>query len=126
MRATAMPLIMLARVCFVALLGMGILFWTGHMMPGLFSLTIAVGLIFVMTLWALAALALITGTGGAIAWLAIAWGLLMLLLGFTQASILPGDMHLAVQIVHLLVGIAGLAFAEDLARRIRRPQGVAF
>jgi hypothetical protein len=125
MRAVVMPLIMLARVSWLVQLVIGSLFWTGHL-TGLVPLHIIVGLIFVFTLWALAALALMSKTGGTMAWVALAWGLLTLLLGLGQVRILVGDPHPIAQIVHLLVGIAALGFAEDLARRMRRPQAVAY
>jgi hypothetical protein len=119
MRAIAMPLIMLARVSWVAQLVLGSLFWTGHF-TGLVSLHIIIGLIFVFTLWLLALIGLQTKTGGAIAWVALAWGLLTLLLGLGQVKVLVGDAHPVTQILHLLVGIAALGLAEDLSRRMRR------
>jgi hypothetical protein len=119
MRAIATPLIMLARICWLVQLALGSLFWTGHL-TGLVPVHIIVGLIFVLTLWALALLGLQTKTGGMIAWAALAWGLITLLLGLGQVKILIGDPHPIAQILHLLVGIAALGFAEDLARRMRR------
>jgi hypothetical protein len=50
---------------------------------------------------------------------ALLWGAVVPVFGMTQTQILPGSFHWIVQVLHLVVGLAALALAETLARRIR-------
>lgn len=110
---------MLARVCWVLQLALGSVFWTGRL-NGLVPLHILIGLLFVLALWALAVGGLRTGTAAGVAWGALVWGLIVLLFGLMQVKILVGSPHSIIQILHLLVGIAALGLAEDLAHGLRR------
>ena len=112
-------LIMVARICWVLQLALGSIFWTGRI-TSLVPLHILIGLIFVLALWALAIAALQAGSSGTMAWVTIVWGLVVLLFGLGQTMILVSDAHPIIQILHLLVGIAALGLAEDLARGLRR------
>ena len=119
MTAIATPLIMLARVSWVLQLALGSILWTGRA-TGLVPLHILVGLVFVLALWVLAVAGLQGGAGKTTSVAALAWGLIVLLFGLAQVRILVGTPHPIVQILHLLVGIAAIAVAEDVARGLRR------
>jgi hypothetical protein len=43
----------------------------------------------------------------------------VILFGLNQATILPGDMHVVVEVAHLLVGIVAIGIGEALGARIR-------
>src|SRR5712692_9796318 len=118
MMATALT--MLARVTWVLQVGVGILFWTGRASGAApVSLHILIGLVFVLTLWALAVLALRSGTSVAFSLTALVWGLVVLLVGLAQTVLLIGNAHWIIQILHLLIGIVAIALVETVARGLR-------
>ena len=114
---------MLIRLCGVVLIILGALFWTGNALT-LIPVHMLVGLLLVLLLWTQAALAWRAGVGPGLVALAAVWGLVVPALGVTQTSLLPGDFHWLIQVLHLLVGIVALALGESLAVRIKR-RGVA-
>ena len=83
---------------------------------------ILVGSILVVSLWILAILAARTGVSWNRAGLAIAWGLVALILGLTQAQILPDTGHWVIEIIHLLIGLGAIGMGEGLSVRIRKIQ----
>jgi len=105
----------LARAILVVQLALGILFWTGHA-DGLIDVHAVVGLLLVLTLWVSATLGIRRGAPIPIAVLAVLWSIGMVILGGTQAEILPGAAHPVVQVAHLLVGIVAVGLVEALAR----------
>ena len=50
----------------------------------------------------------------------IVWGVLVVALGMTQDSLLTGDLHWLIKVVHLLVGLGAIGQAESLAVRTKR------
>lgn len=104
-----------ARVIAVAQVALGIVVWTGHG-DSLITVHIAVGLLLVVDLWAAVVLGLRSGAPTGLAVLAIAWSLGMPIFGLVQASLLTGDIHVAVQVLHLVVGLAAVGLVEALAR----------
>jgi hypothetical protein len=44
------------------------------------------------------------------------------ILGVTQGRLLPGSWHWLIQVLHLLVGLAAIGLATDLATRIKARQ----
>ncbi|MBK9710891.1 MAG: hypothetical protein IPO81_06055 [Kouleothrix sp.] len=115
---------LLVRLVGLAVLVLGVLFWTGNALQFL-PVHMLLGLALVILLWALAGLAARAGVHpGAVA-LAIGWGLLVPALGITQSRLLPGSAHWVIQALHLLVGLGAIGQAEGLARRIARAQAPA-
>lgn len=112
---------MTIRVCFVVLIVLGVLFWTGRA-DSLIPLHQFLGFILVLALWTLAVLAARSHVPVVLVAIAILWGLLLPIFGLTQVRILPGSFHWIVQVLHLLVGLAAVGQAENLARRIREGQ----
>jgi hypothetical protein len=117
-KATAFILQMIVRVGGLAMIALGLLFWSGNALS-LIPVHMLLGLILVLCLWALAVLGAFARAGWGRIALAAVWGLITPVLGVTQGAIVPGDMHWIIQIVHLLVGLALMGQAEQLARRIR-------
>src|SRR5215831_8605278 len=102
MRTAATVFQMLVRLCGLILIVLGILFWTGNTLE-LVPVHMLLGLILVISLWALAFLAARAGAPPAQVIAAVVWGLVVPVLGVTQDQLVPGDAHVLIRILHLLV-----------------------
>ena len=92
--------------------------WTGNA-DSLIRMHIANGVMLVVSLLALAILAAFARVNPALVALAIVWVLVVLILGLTQERLLPGSAHWVIQVVHVLVGLAAIGQAENLAHAIK-------
>lgn len=119
MRTTAIVTQMLLRACFLVLLVLGVLFWTGHALS-LINLHMAIGTIFVIALWVMAALGARARVGTGLVVNAVIGGVIVLGLGMTQSAIMPGGTHWIVRVVHLLVGMAAIGIGEQISARIKK------
>ena len=108
-----------ARVIAAVQVALGIVLWTGHG-DSLIPVHIAVGLLLVIDLWAAVALGLRSGAPTGLVVLALVWSVGMPVFGLVQTSLLTGDIHVAVQVLHLAVGLAAVALVEALARKSRQ------
>ena len=104
-----------ARVALVVQLILGIIVWTGHG-DSLIPIHIAVGLILVVDLWVAVALGLRSGAPLGLAILALVWSVGMPVFGLVQANLLQGDAHVAIEVLHLVVGFIAVGLVEALAR----------
>jgi hypothetical protein len=109
---------MLIRTAGVIQIGLGGLFWSNNALD-LVPVHMLIGLVVVLSLWLLAGLAARSGVQPVLVGVALLWGAVVPVFGMTQTQILPGSFHWIVQVLHLVVGLAALALAETLARRIR-------
>ena len=114
----------IVRLTGVTQVALGLLFWTNRALT-LVPLHMAIGLTFVLSVWALAGLAARAGVRRGLVVLAALWGILVLGLGITHGRLLPGPAHWIVKVLHLLVGIAAMALAARLAARLRNRLGDA-
>jgi len=111
---------MTVRVVGLALLVLRVVIWTGGA-GGLVPVHMLLGIVLVLASWAIAVLALQAGTRPALPAIAIAWGCLVAGFGMTQAQVLPGDnLHVAVQVAHLVVGLVAIGLAEALGTAATR------
>jgi hypothetical protein len=117
MRTTAAISIWIVRVSGTLQLVLGILFWTGHAY-GYLPLHIINGVLIVLTLWTVAALALAARTRRGLAVFGVLWGLALPAFGLGQATVLVGPMHWIVRVVHLLMGLAAMGVAGTLGQAI--------
>lgn len=104
---------MLVRTTGVIQIVLGVLFWVG-LVNALVPVHILIGLVLVMSLWVIAALA---GRLGGRLWLvglAVVWGFVVTWLGMAQGQLLLGPAHWVIQVVHLLLGIGAIGLAEGL------------
>jgi len=109
----------------IALVVLGILFWTGHALS-LLSLHTALGGLFVICLWVLAVVGFLVPGSRALALIVLIWSLIVPALGVTQLRLMPGADHWVIQTLHLLVGLIAMGLGHALARRIgRRPAATA-
>jgi hypothetical protein len=104
-----------ARIVVVVLVVLGIIVWTGHG-DSLIPVHIAIGLLLVVDLWVAVALGLRSGAPVGLAVLALVWSIGMPVFGLVQANLLPGDLHIAIEVLHVLVGFIAVGLVEALAR----------
>jgi len=119
MKTATTVLEILTRVLGTLLIALGLLFWTDNART-LVPLHMLLGITLVLALWALAALAAVARVSLGLVALALAWGLIVPILGLTQTRLLPGGAHWLIQVLHLLVGIGAIGLAQALASQIRR------
>jgi hypothetical protein len=122
MKATVVATRMILSVLGIALIVLGILFWSGRALS-LLPLHTMLGGIFVLCMWLLSGLALYTRSGRGLAVVVFVWGLIVPALGMEQLRIVPGSLHWIVQALHLLVGLIAIGLGHALAGRILRPGG---
>lgn len=115
---------MVVRLAGLILIVLGILFWTGNA-DALIPVHTLIGVILVLALWGLSALAAQAGVPQGLVGLAALWGLVTAILGLTQERLLTGNAHWVIQILHLLVGLGAIGLAESLGARIRRGRSPA-
>src|SRR5690349_9395329 len=110
----------IVRITGVLQLLSGLLYWAGDAPASIIGLHTLDGIILVIALLVLCVASTRVGApmGMAIATAIVA--LIVLLLGLTQVSLLPGGTHWIVQVIHLLIGIAAVGMGEGLAGRVRR------
>ena len=95
-------------------LALGLAFWTGNMLVAL-PFHMFTGVLFALLLEVQGGLAASAGASSRLVALGVAWGLVVPVLGMTQAEILPGDWHWLVRVAHLAVGLVAMGLAERLA-----------
>ena len=110
-----------ARIVVVVQVILGIIVWTGHG-DSLIPVHIAVGLLLVVDLWAAVVLGLRSGAPTGLAVLALVWSAGMPVFGLVQTNLLQGDAHVAIEVLHLIVGFIAVVLVEILARRGRRKE----
>jgi len=96
----------------------GIGFWTGHW-TNLVNAHMAIGALFVLSLWVISGIASAHGRPGRLAAFGFVWGVVVLALGMTQQSILVGDLHWIIRVLHLVVGLAAMPIAERMVAEPR-------
>ena len=107
---------MVVRVLGTVMIVLGLLFWSGNAL-GLIPVHMLLGLVVVLALWTLAALAARAEVQPGLVVLALLWGLVVPILGVTQDQLVPGPAHWTIKVLHLLLGVGAIALAELLARR---------
>ncbi|HYN48035.1 MAG TPA: hypothetical protein VER83_04165 [Candidatus Nanopelagicales bacterium] len=111
------------RVTGLVMIVLGLLIWA-DVGSGLASIHSLIGIVLVVALATAAALALRAGARPILPAIAIAWGLLTIAFGMTQATILAGDQHFIVEVAHLLVGLVAIGLGEALMAAGRRGAGI--
>jgi len=111
------------RVTGIVMIALGLLIWA-DVVGALLPIHMLIGIVLVVALAAAAALALRAGAKPVLPAIAVAWGLLTIAFGLTQAQLLTGDLHLVVEVAHLLVGLVAIGLGEALAAAGRRGAGI--
>jgi hypothetical protein len=107
------------RIAGVLLLVLGLLIWTENMFS-LISVHTLLGLLLFVGLLVLAGLSPQAGVPVGLAAGVAVLAIVMLALGMTHTSLLPGPNHWIIQILHLLVGMAAVGMGEAIGGRMRR------
>ena len=118
MRGAFKGLQMLIRFAWLIQIALGIAFWAGHGLRFV-PVHMLVGIVFVVLLWALCALAPAARVRTGLVPLTAVWGVLTLALGLTQRGLMTGGAHWVIQVLHLLVGIVAIVLAERLAAKMK-------
>jgi hypothetical protein len=118
MKTTANIAQMLVRGLGVILILLGITFWSGHAL-NLVNLHMAIGVLFVLSLWVLAGLAGAVHLPIRLVLLGVLWGVVVLWLGMVQRTMLVGSMHWIIRVLHLLVGLAAMGVGDSIGRRVK-------
>ncbi len=99
---------------------LGLLFW-GHLATHLIPLHMLLGFLVVGALWVVGiGQAFFRGGSWALAAGAFIVGVLIAALGTTQTSLMVGEYHWVVQVVHLVLGLAAIAIGHIAAARYRK------
>ena len=117
MRLTTIIARWTVRITGAAQVLLGLAFWSGHALT-LVRLHRAVGTLFVLALIVLAVVAITARARPGLAVVAIAWAILVPAFGMAQMRLVPGSAHWVIRLVHLLIGLAAMGFADRLARAV--------
>ncbi len=98
----------------------GVLFWTGTAL-NLMALHMLLGFLAVGALWVIGAAQAFAPRGSwVIAACALIVGAVMIVLGMMQSSLLPGDYHWIIQVIHLALGLLIIGTGHMAAARYRK------
>jgi hypothetical protein len=109
----------LIRLLFLALLVLGIMFWTGHQL-NLVGIHRQLGESLTALLWVLAILGMVARLSVVLTVGAILWGALLVLFALNMGGMLPGPAHEAIRVLHFLIGLVAIGLAEMIGARIKR------
>ncbi|MGH8141709.1 MAG: hypothetical protein ACREU2_04225 [Steroidobacteraceae bacterium] len=119
MKRTALIARSLLSLLGLALIVLGVLFWTGRALS-LVSVHMLIGVLFVVCLWVLIGVAFYARAGRGLALFVLIWSLIVPALGVAQLRLLPGSLHWLIQSIHLVVGLIAMGLGHALARPIMR------
>jgi hypothetical protein len=111
--------LMVLRVVVLLALILGLLMWFG-VGGALVPVHMLLGILVVLSLWVLGGFAFTIKGGVGLGIGAIVWGLIVLLFGLNQRTILVGDLHWLIQVIHLLLGLSAAGLGEAIAGRYKR------
>lgn len=111
---------MVLRVAVLLALILGLLVWFNVAKDSLTGIHMLLGIIVVLSLWVLGGFAFTIKGGVGLGIGAIVWGLIVLWFGLNQRTILIGDLHWIIQVIHLILGLAAAGLGEAIAGRYKR------
>jgi hypothetical protein len=106
-------------VCGAALLALGTVIWTGNG-DALIPVHIAIGVVLVLALWTIAAIAARSGVPVGTVTFAVAWGVGIVLLGLAQEDLMTGGWHWVVQVLHVALSMGAIWWGRRLATLMRQ------
>ncbi|MDE3022445.1 MAG: hypothetical protein KGI54_11370 [Pseudomonadota bacterium] len=112
-------LIWIVRISFLASIILGFFFWRNQAL-NLIPLHILFGTILVVSLWGIGLKALRNGLNKTFIIFTGAWGILAVWFGLAQEKLMLSIGHSIISGIHLVIGIAMVAFSEILTGQIRR------
>ena len=108
------------RVCGILAVILGLLFWTGNGLS-LLPVHMLLGLLVVLALWVIGiGQAVAPGGSWSLAVTALVLGALVIAVGMRQSSLLVGQFHWVIQVIHLLLGVLAVGIGQIGAARYRK------
>lgn len=101
------------------LLVLGLIIWTGQG-DQLIPVHELAGIVLVLSLWTIAAIAVRSGASAALATLAVVWSIGAVVFGNFQTALVPGTGHWVIQVLHLLISMGVIAWGRFLVIAIRK------
>jgi hypothetical protein len=99
---------------------LGVLFWTGIAL-NLIALHMLLGLLAIAALWVIAVGQAMTASGSwMLAAAALVVGALTALIGWTHSSLMPGEFHWVIRVVHVVLGVLTIGLGHMAVARTRR------
>jgi hypothetical protein len=106
-----------ARLDGLAALIFGVLLWTGSAGSNL-KIHIMLGFVLTLTLLLSGLLGFFARLKPVLPILAVLWAISLPYVGFAQLKLFPGSSHIAIQVVHLLIGVCGIGLVEAVGAKI--------
>jgi hypothetical protein len=110
--------------CGALLLVSGLIIWTGNG-DQLISVHVTIGVVLVVTLWTIAAIAARSGVPARTVAFAAAWGLVVVLFGLAQEDVLTGSVHWTIQVLHVAISMGAIWWGRRLVQLMRRAQSAS-
>jgi hypothetical protein len=110
---------MFVRLAGLTLLVLGIIIWTGHG-AALVETHALLGVVFVLSLWAVAIIGLASRIGYVLPARLIIWGVVIGWFGMSQHTLVTGSRHWTIQVLHVAVGLIAIGLAEVVTARVRK------
>ena len=110
----------MVRIGGILALILGLLLWVGDLPPSSVGIHMLLGVITVLGLWLLAATGSQQGIPLGMAVGIAVLGLVTLIFGLVQRSLLPDSTHWLIQLIHLVLGMAAIGSGEMIGGRLRR------
>ncbi len=107
------------RLCGVLALLLGLGFWAGHGNMQLLQLHQGLGYLAALSLLAVSVLSFGKVPVGLSA-AGVLWALLVPALGHMQTTLLPGNNHWIVEVLHLILGVGAIGLTEALGGRMNK------
>ena len=101
------------------LLVLGVIIWTGKA-DGLIGIHALLGLLLILAVWTIAAIAARAGVSITLVTLTVLWSLVAMYLADAQERLVTGGWHWTIQLLHLVVGMTVIGSGQLLALKIRR------
>jgi hypothetical protein len=124
MRPAALLLQNAIRLIALVMLALGFMFWGGRSLE-LIPLHMRLGEVLVVLLWILSWLSLRAGVAPKLVIMAMLYGLAVILFATYMGRLLPGGAHEVIRVLHFLIGIGAVGFAEVIGGRMKRGSGFA-
>jgi hypothetical protein len=110
--------------CGALLLVLGLIIWTGNG-DQLIPVHVTIGVVLVLTLWTIAAIAARSGVPAGTVTFAAGWGLLVVLLGLAQEDLVTGSWHWTIQVLHLAISMGAIWWGRRLVKLIGQARSVS-
>jgi hypothetical protein len=111
---------MVLRVCYIAIIMLGILLWTGNF-ANLRGIHMMVGILIVLGLWSIGIIQAMQGGSGLLTLACLVLGASLVFLGITQDNWLKdSSAHWIVQVIHFALGLTTLGVIEMVYAHTRR------